>query len=105
MSVCRCQNCDTVVPRGRFCSRCGSPQPALRLLPGLVAIVGMAASVGALTLALRVLGPSSSEFRSPPSSGGKWTSEEDEVPERVDDHSPSYVSPLDISERWVAPTR
>ena len=74
MGTHKCRNCDTIVRRGRLCSRCGAPQP-LRVVRGVVAALITGLSVTTAVLAVRSLGGSAHELRLRPSDG-TWAGEE-----------------------------
>jgi hypothetical protein len=84
----RCRNCDTVVKVGRFCSRCGSPQPRHLVRPFLT-IAGLTL-IGTLLVSsfLRLEG-GGMPTKPPSPSNGDWAGENEFSSEDVRPNEPT----------------
>ena len=74
--ITRCSNCDTIVPpAARRCPRCAAPRSRRRLLPIVMALLGLGSIAVVFGLCARILGGSVPETRAP-APLGEWTGDD-----------------------------
>jgi hypothetical protein len=72
----RCQACDAIIPpTARCCPRCAGPRPRRRLLPALLAVLGLASVAVVFALCVHALGDSAPAHK-PPSPLGQWSDDD-----------------------------